>query len=103
MNQQHFITNFGIWPCDYTDVIPNEPGVYVILVMTCGRNFIYETLYIGSTSNLRKRLYNHEVLREFSKYKLRVHFIVSSNYKEHERIMIKHHSPLANKHHNMYG
>lgn len=91
--------DYGLWKSSGIDDIPNSPGVYIILARIPGE-IRYEVYYIGSSSDLRRRLSGHEVLKGFGQTtKIRIHFLEIGNYKEYEVAMIQKYSPLANVHH----
>ncbi len=93
------------WHTVGIDIIPQEPGIYMILGMTAN-SWHYEVFYIGSSANLFKRLKNHEILRSFrNSYSetgtsVKVHFLPIEDHIEYEKAAIKKFGPLANIKHN---
>ena len=80
---------------------PNEPGVYFIYAsgVSCFGPWC-ELLYVGSTSNLKRRLSSHKIIREHKSTKLRITYSYAHDYSALEKEAIKRFAPLANIHHN---
>lgn len=109
-------TDVTKWPMhshrfDYPEFIPESPGIYVIRAFNAESVFLGYTpivrcLYIGQSSNLRKRYVSHEVLREWSsEFNCIVfNFIEIPNADKHhlldvEKFFIKMLDPITNKQH----
>lgn len=95
------------WHTLGVDPVPNASGIYMILAMTA-TSWHYEVYYIGSSSDLKKRIKNHEVLRSFAnseceiRSSVKVHFLPIDNHLEYEIAAIKKFNPLANVQHNTH-
>lgn len=100
------LLDYGYWLVAGNDDIPSLPGVYVILIRI-KQSIFYDTIYIGSTSNLKRRISGHEVINQFKGGNgvtgIRCHFREATNYRELEVAMIQKHAPLANKNHQLHG
>lgn len=96
------LLEFGDWPCLHTDKVNHEPGVYVILAKVGSDSLRYETLYIGCSKNLRRRLNNHEVVKRYSgsTFSIRIHFLYTKQYRDYEIALIERYNPLVNILHN---
>lgn len=100
------LLDYGYWLIAGQEAIPEKSGVYVILSRLRDAMF-YDIIYIGSTSNLKRRISGHEVISQFKRGNgvtgIRCHFREASNYREIEVAMIQKHAPLANKNHQLHG
>jgi hypothetical protein len=82
-------------------------GVYIILSIDYVKDSV-DIEYIGSSQNMKKRLYGgpHEVYNELAKaqdhfyYSIAVYYIDTSKYKEVEKLLIQALRPKRNKVHN---
>jgi hypothetical protein len=87
--------------------LPDGPGVYMLVEpkeIRRGRNLsririIYKIHYIGSSSNIKKRICGHQVLRDLEnrdKY-IRVYFHETEDFLKHEKDLIGTINPPLNK------
>lgn len=80
---------------------PERSGVYAVCAKENSRSAEH-VLYIGSTSNLRKRISSstHPYRIAFERFPVHVRFFECENYKQIEIEMIKKYRPIMNTQHN---
>ena len=85
--------------------LPNSSGVYVVCIRPYNLISPERIMYVGSSKNMRKRVYREshpymKLFRRFENHLVYVKFLITDNYLELEKNIIRQTKPFLNIQHN---